>query len=57
MPAAHVISKATGLDDLGVLQEERSSVPSSIETIEVQLRAQIFEKERANDKVRMSRVG
>ena len=56
MPAAHVISKATALDDLGVLQEERSSVPSSIEAIEVHLRAEILEKERANDKVRMSRL-
>jgi len=57
MPAAHVISKATASDDLGVLQEERSTVPSSIEAIEVELRAEIFEKERANDKVRTSRVG
>lgn len=49
MPGGSVTSKATALDDLGVLHEEGSTVPSNIEA---QLRSEIFERERANDKVR-----
>jgi hypothetical protein len=53
MPAGHVTSKATALDDLGVLQEERSGAQNNIDTIEAQLRSEIFDRERANDKVRI----
>lgn len=51
-----MLSKVAAIDDLGVLQEERSMAPRNIETIEAQLRSEIFEKERANDRVRNTNV-
>lgn len=52
MPGGPVVSKATALDDLGVLQEERSGALGNIGTTEAQLRSEIFDRERDNDKVR-----
>lgn len=52
MPGGNVLTKVAAIDDLGVLQEERTTAPISIDSMEAKLRSEIFEKERANDKVR-----
>lgn len=55
MPASNVLTKVAAIDDLGVLQEERTTAPRNINSLEAQLRSEIFEKERANDKVCLNR--
>lgn len=52
MPGGNVLAKVAAIDDLGVLQEERTTAPGTIDSMEAKLRSEIFEKERANDKVR-----
>lgn len=52
MPGGNVLAKVAAIDDLGVLQEERTTAPRNIDSMEANLRSEIFEKERANDKVR-----
>lgn len=51
MPGGNVLAKVAAIDDLGVLQEERTIAPGNIDSMEAKLRSEIFEKERANDKV------
>lgn len=52
MPAGNVLQKVAAIDDLGVLSEERAPNLRNIDNVEAELRSVIFEKERANDKVR-----